>query len=195
MKTIKTIVTVLIFTVICSGLINAQTKPVKRLAAPYFTIAPTGGILFPVGQLGDNLRPGPSLGLDLGYRINKEVGVYGKVGFSFMNSKTDGIPSGRYVEFSAGPRYYMTKPNLSSTLFLEAGVGAYQFNREGYNFGVIPVPEVNDTKIGVNGGIGANLALTKTIDIMIKAKYHSVFTEGGSSSFITALGGIEFKLK
>ncbi|MEO7358562.1 MAG: outer membrane beta-barrel protein [Ignavibacteria bacterium] len=180
-----------------SNVSNAQKiKKTTKLKQTYFTISPTAGLIFPVGNFANLFKSGYSLGLDLGYRVNKEVGFYGKFGYSGMNSKTDGIASGRYLEFSAGPRYYMTNPKLSSTLFLEGGVGAYMFGQDAYtNAAGETVLKLSDTKVGVNAGIGANLALSNSIDILLKTKYHNVFADGGSHSFITAIGGFEFKIR
>lgn len=134
--------------------------------------------------------------MDIGYRINKEVGVYAKFGYYFFSSKTDGVPSGKYLEVTAGPRYFFTDPKLSSMIFGEAGGGIYNFRQDSFTpVGGTIIDEISDTKPGVNAGLGANLALSKTVDILLKTKYHVIFTSGGSSSFISVVTGIDFKLK
>lgn len=200
MKSFKYILAIIIMSFTFTSVVDAQPKKTttrpKKLAAPYWTLSPVGGVMFPVGSLGDNFKAGGNVGLDIGYRVNREVGFFAKFGYYFFSSKTDGVPSGKYIEVTAGPRYFFTDPKLSSTLFGEVGGGIYNFRQDEFTPNVGPIiPEISDTKAGVNAGLGANLALSQTIDIIIKPKYHVIFTEGGSTSFITVVAGLEFKLK
>jgi hypothetical protein len=50
-----------------------------------------------------------------------------------------------------------------------------------------------DKSGGVNVGPGATLQLSKSMDIIMKTKYHMIFSDGGSRSFVVAMGGLEFK--
>lgn len=198
MKRVNLILSIVLALFVFTNISMAQkVKRTTKLKQTYFTISPSAGIIFPVGAFGDNVKTGLSAGLDLSYRINKEVGFYGKFGYNNLNSKTEdaGIPSTRIYEFTAGPRYYMTNPKLSSTLFLEGGVGGYSITQDAYSIGGIPFVAVSETKLGVNAGIGANLAVSNAIDILLKTKYHNVFADGGTNSFITALAGLEFKIR
>ena len=177
-----------------------QIKKTLRNSFPQFYIAPYGGAIFPLPKLlNQNFKPGANLNLDIGYRVNREVGFYGKVGYYFMSSKISGAPIGNYFEVSGGPRYYFYNVHLKSELFLEGGVGAYNFNQKSYanpndlNGGVIA--QINNTKAGLNGGIGGNLSLTEAIDIMVKSKYHVIFTPNGTTSFITVGGGLSFRFR
>lgn len=187
------------FTGITTGQVTTTTTKTTRTIpkANYWTITPQGGVLFPVGSFGEGLNAGASFGLDFGYRINKEVGVWLKGGYSMLNAKenNDIVPKTNIVDITAGLRYFFTKPGLKSAIMAEVGFGPYMFNRDQYTLSGVVIPELSETKIGINGGLGANLALSKSIDFMIKVKYHNVFTDGGSSSFITTMGGIEFKLQ
>jgi len=203
MKRVNFIMAILIAIFVFANVSSAQKiKKTTKLKQTYVTISPTAGLAFPIADFGGNFKSGYNVGLDIGYRVNKEVGFYGKFAYMGLGSKLEvpagspEVPDGKYLEFSAGPRYFMTDPKLSSTLFLEGGVGAYMFSQDAYTItGQPPVPEASSTKLGVNAGIGANLALSNTIDILIKTKFHNVFADGGSRSFITALGGLEFKIR
>lgn len=193
----------LIIFAIVLGFNNISISQVKKTTIkksfPRITVSPFGGVILPIGILSDNFKPGGNVGLDLGYRVNKEVGFYAKFGYYFMNSKITGAPVGNYMEFSGGPRYYFTKPNLKSSLFMEAGVGGYNFNQNSYvnpndTIGSV-ISQINDLRSGINAGVGANLALTDVVGIMIKSKYHVIFTPNGSNSFITVGAGIDFGIK
>lgn len=164
----------------------------------YFSISPSGGAIFPIQNLKESFKPGGAVALDLGYRINREVGIFAKVGYDFMSSKITGAPLGYYLEVSAGPRYYFTHPKLNSALFVEGGVGAYNFRQNSY----ISDPttqnqtaQINNTRAGLNAGIGGMLALSQAIDIMVKSKYHVIFTPNASTSFVQVMGGLEFKFR
>src|SRR5689334_1601093 len=153
---------------------NTTTKqPTVKKGFPHFSIAPYGGAIFPLTRdMRNEFKPGAQIGLDLGYRVNKEVALYGKFSYMFMSSKVTGAPVGSYLEFSAGPRYYFTHPKLKSAVFFEAGVGAYNFRQNSFSTGEngqTVVPQINNTKAGINGGIGASLQLTNAIDILAKA--------------------------
>ena len=114
-----------------------------------------------------------------------------------MSSKNSGAPIGSYLEVSGGPRYYFTHPKLKSAFFVEGGVGAYNFRQNGF---IDPstqqtVDQINNTKAGINGGIGGDLALSKDIDITAKGKYNVVFTPNGSQSFVTTMAGLVFRFR
>lgn len=207
MKTLK-ITTLLLAAVFVMGSYtyaqnNTTTKTTTkslRKVYPHVTIAPYGGAIFPLPKvLNQNFKPGASIGFDLGYRVNKEVGLVGEFRYSFMSSKITGAPIGSYLEFTAGPRYYFVHPKLKSALFFEGGVGAYNFRQNSYiNPGDTTgssIAQINNTKAGINGGIGATLALSDAVDIMVRSKYHVVFTPNGSSSFVTVGGGLEFRFR
>ncbi len=178
---------------------KTTTKSVRKIY-PHMTITPFGGAIFPLPKvLNQNFKPGGNIGLYLGYRVNKEVGLVGEFSYFFMSSKITGAPIGSYLEFTAGPRYYFVHPKLNSALFFEGGVGAYNFRQNSYiNPGDTTgssIAQINNTKAGINGGIGASLALSEAMDIMVRSKYHIVFTPNGTSSFVTVGAGLEFRFR
>jgi len=159
---------------------------------PEFSISPYGGAIFPTGVLNDNYKPSPTFGMDLGYRVNKEVGLYAKLGYVKLNSKTDGIADANYFEFTIGPRYYFSKEDLKSNIFLEGGIGAFTFSRNTLTIGSSEILGSSNTRMGMNGGIGATMALTDKVRILVKSKYTMIFTPTGSDNFVTVGGGLEF---
>jgi hypothetical protein len=206
MKTFKlfTLFAALVFTVtsVTAQVSNksvGQVK-VKKQTYPQFSIAPSGGAIFPLSRdFRNEFKPGGLAGLDLGLKLNKEVALYGKFTYMFMGSKKTGAPIGQYLEFTAGPRYYFTHPKLKSQVYFDVGVGAYHFQQNAYvnpedeNAG--EVSQIRSTNAGINGGIGASLYLTDALDILAKAKYHNVFTRTGSVGFMTVSAGLEFNFR
>lgn len=205
MKFVKSFLIALIFTACINNLAFSQnssttantTRTVKKTSYPYFSINPNGGVIFPLFQLGETFKPNATIGLDLGYRVNKEVGFFLDLGYYFISSAQQSAPVGKYFEFTAGPRYYFTHPSLKSSLFFEGGFGGYSFNQASFVNPNSPsgqvIPQISETKPGVNAGIGATLGVSESIDVSLKTKYHMVFSPNGSSSFITTMGGINIK--
>ena len=206
MKTLKITALALLFLLGFSASTYSQVsnKPVtkstvKKQSFPEFTIAPSGGAIFPLTRdFRNDFKPGGMAGLDLGLKLNKEVAIYTKFSYMFMSSKKSGAPIGQYMEISAGPRYYFTHPKLKSQVYFEGGAGAYYFKQNAY---VNPedqtstIAQVSRTNAGINGGIGASLFLTDAISILAKTKYHNVFTQTGSIGFMTVNAGLEFKIR
>lgn len=178
--------------ILFSGNIYSQPKyQSKKSPYPQVTLSGIGGISFPVGNFGENFNSGPTFGLELSYKANREVGFYGDLGYSSYPSKTDNAaPDGKYIQYTAGPRYYFTSPNLKSSIFLEAGIGGYSFMQNAYESNGAEIAEYSTTNFGINGGIGGNLNLGRDIDMIFKAKYHNILTSGGSQSFIEPVLGI-----
>ncbi len=172
---------------------------VKKQSFPEFTIAPSGGAIFPLTRdFRSDFKPGGLAGLDMGVKLNKEVAIYTKFSYMFMSSKKSGAPIGQYMEISAGPRYYFTHPKLKSQVYFEGGAGAYYFKQNAYinpEDNTRTIDQVSRTNAGINGGIGASLFLSDAVNILAKAKYHNVFTQTGSIGFMTVNAGLEFKIR
>ena len=201
----KTIMILVLAAFLTSGIYTQQTPTQKdgskRKMYPHFSISPNGGAIFPLPKvLSSSFKPGGMFGLDLSYRTNKEVAIFLNGSYAFMSSKTSGAPVGSYLIVDIGPRYYFTAKNLKSALFLEASVGAYNFRQSSFSIQdtsgtTTTIDQISNTKAGISGGIGGSLAVSKDIDILIKTDYHVVFTPNGSSSFISGMGGLEFRFR
>lgn len=198
MKSVKLLTVIIVLICMFSTTVQSQTTTTKKSVYPVWSLSPVGGIGFPIGTFGDNYESGGTFGLDVSYRVNREVGFYTKFGYYFFPNKTTGIPDGKYIEYTAGPRYFFTSSNLKSAFFLEAGLGGYTFMQDAYTASVngaeVAVPKVSSTDFGVNAGLGAVLNLGKSVDLIFKVKYHNILTTDGSSSFVAPLLGIDIKL-
>lgn len=197
MKTIKFLSVILAMLFMFN--VSAQTQTVKKKKIyPLWSLSPMGGIAFPVGTFGDNFKSGPTFGLDVNYKANKEVGFFVELAYYIFTTKTEGATDGKYIEYTAGPRYYFTSKNLKSAFFLEAGLGGYSLRQNEYTLTANGVstyfPEFNSTKFGINVGLGALLNLGKSVDLKMKAKYHNILTSDGSTSFIAPVLGIDITL-
>lgn len=196
-KTIyKLVFTLLVMTFIISNVSQAQT-PVKIDPYPIFSISPLVGIQFPVATLNDTYKASFNGGLDINMKVNKETSFFLKAGYYNFPIKTElEGQSATYIEITAGPRYIFSGRNIKAQFFLEGGAGAYIFNLKEYTNPTTNVitPSTTETTFGVNAGPGVLLPLSKTIDLMMKAKLHYVFHEGGSRTFLATTIGMDFAL-
>ncbi len=125
MKTIKFMFAVIITCLLFTSISEAQIKVKrKKISYPQFSLSPVGGVAFPIGDFGGFYKAGPTFGLDISYRVNREVGFYAKVGYNIFASKEGSVPGitlsdTKILEATAGPRYYFTARNLKSAFFLE----------------------------------------------------------------------------
>jgi hypothetical protein len=192
MKKLILIIVGIFFTV---SLLEAQTM--NRYRTGFWDVSPSGGFITPVGIFADIYKPSGRAGIDLAYRVNKEVGLYGNFTYNALRTKDPNGPKSSYLEATVGPRYYFMHPKLKSSLFLEGGVGAYIFNQETHSInspdGVTEIPGTSDTRPGVNAGIGGTLNVSDNIDIFVRSKYATIFRTGGTSSFIATDGGLTIR--
>ncbi len=194
MKTLKTCMSIVILLACLNSMVFSQDRYTKRKTYPQWSLSGLAGVSFPVGQFGDNYKSGPAFGLDLSYKVNKEVGFFAKLGYSMYPNKDGGpVPDGKYIEYTVGPRYYFTSRNLKSAIFLEAGLGGYSFNQDGYVLDGVTVGNYTSTNFGMNAGIGGILNLGRDVDLSFKAKYHNILTTDGSTSFIEPVLGIDLR--
>src|SRR5690606_7827646 len=131
----------------------------------YWELTPSGGVLFSIGAMSENFEISGRAGLDVTYRVNREVGMSGNFAYNMLTSKTSSTPNASYMSYTVGPRYYFTNPKLKSTLFVEAGVGGYTFTQDAYTTtdpqGVnTNFPGQGDTRFGFNAGIGGDIHMS-----------------------------------
>ncbi|HLT24892.1 MAG TPA: hypothetical protein VK004_07190 [Ignavibacteria bacterium] len=163
----------------------------------YWEITPMGGVLFPVTSMSENFEISARAGLDITYRVNREVGIYGNFAYNMLTSKASTTPNASYLSYTVGPRYYFTNPKLKSTLFLEAGVGGYTFTQDAYTTtdpqGVnTNFPAAGDTRFGFNAGIGGDVYLSDNVSLMLKTKYNVILGDN-TNSFIGVDGGVNIR--
>jgi len=191
----------LMMLLIISNVSEAQTK---KTVYPVFSIAPMGGVQFPIAGLNDNYNPSWNAGIDLGLAINRETSFYLNATYFNMPRKTDvsAGPNASYIGITAGPRYVFTSPKIKAKFFLEAGAGVYIFSQKEFTIVTagepdVIVPSSSSTNFGVNVGPGVIIPLGQVADLLMKTKLHYSFESGGtggSRTFVAAVIGVDFKL-
>ena len=194
METLKKSILIMVLLTFFSAFAYSQNyqRSYKSNEYPQWYMTGMGGISFPIGNFGENYKSGPTFGVELNMKVNKEVGFFGKVGYSIYPNKTSSsAPDGKYIEYTVGPRYSFNAKNLKSSLFLEAGVGGYSFIQDSYSLNGAEVAEYTSTDFGMNAGFGGILNLGTNVDLLFKAKYHNILTDNGSTSFIEPVLGLD----
>ncbi len=188
------IVTLYIF--IFAGVAFSQGKKVDRPQCRYNFIQLTlgAGFIQPVSYMYDLYNPSGNIGLELAYRVNPEVAVFMESRLNFMRDQDTTAPAAKYLEITAGPRFYFVSKNVRSTFFFETAAGPYIKFVDAYIAKTgESVPSLTDTKIGANIGVGGELAFTDNIYFTIKAKYHTIFGVGGTITYFSGCGNMTFR--
>ncbi len=199
-KIYKLVFTLVMFALLTSSITQAQTVKKTMVAVyPAVSIAIGGGAQFPVGDLGTTYKSSFNAGLDVNLKINKETSFFLNGSYFDLPRKPDGIPGpdASILSITAGPRYVFSSANVKAKFFLEAGLGAYIISTKDYTTLTTPavlIPGTSKANFGANVGPGAVLPLSDSMDLLLKAKLHYIFTTGGSSTFISTAIGLDFKL-
>jgi hypothetical protein len=194
---------ILMFALLMFALFNTnitQAQPTKTVTDvyPVVSIAPIGGVQFPVSGLNDLYNASFNAGLDIGLKINRETSFYINGTFFNMPIKTELAPgpNASYIAICAGPRYIFSSRSIKAQIFVEAGLGAYIFTMNEWTTTdpAVVIPSESKVSFGVNVGPGVIIPLGKSFDLLMKTKLHYTFQTGGSHTFIAINLGLDFKL-
>lgn len=137
----------------------------------------------PLGDFGDFLDPGASIGLGLEYEVgyvppftdSVSVALEGFLGREEFQGPTDqGL---NHLSFNA--KFYFL-PRKPVRPFVVGGLGVYDFT---------PGP----SEFGFNAGGGVQFRASSVFAVEVAAKYHWINTSVISSGFLTYQGGIRFR--
>ena len=109
----------------------------------------------------------------------------------------DGNATLRYVGINL--IQYFTPPHFFIGLYLKIGGGAYQIHYEDFTLkGMAMVEEKalapDDDGMGLHGGPGLEILLSKQIRLIVEGKYHHVFTSEEVTSCISMRLGLKITL-
>ncbi|KXK01763.1 MAG: outer membrane beta-barrel protein [Ignavibacteriaceae bacterium] len=165
---------------IISNVSNAQTSPVK--------VTVYGGGTLPVGSFGDANNASGNVGVDIQYTIDKNWSVYGNGAYNFLAPKTDGVSS-HIIEATVGPRYTY---NFGGASFIgEVGAGIYSSSSSVST--MIGDISASSTDFGINGGAGLEVPISPIMNFVGKVKFHNIFTEGSSTSYMGGYAGVNYR--
>jgi opacity protein-like surface antigen len=191
--------------VIVAGLAVAASAalPAQMAVSSPVRFGVTGGLTAPVGSLSDNTDLGWNAGalvnvgfplLPLGFRLDALWQQMPGSGTSALSTKARVIDGTLNATYSFG--------GLSPiNFYFIGGLGVYNVHRETrYSYatpsvlpgGVSTSSSSNSqTRFGLNGGIGFLFRLSG-FSMFAEARYHDVFTSGGSTQIVPVSVGIVF---
>jgi hypothetical protein len=193
----------LIFVLLCGNQVFSQTNTLLKNGNPelrgyktknFFQLTLQGGFMNPLSSyFVDNYFTSASFGFDLAYRVNTEVALYTEIKYDLLSLKDTLGPTTSYFESTVGVRFYFRPKCYRSSFFIEAGIGPYIFMQSA---GVSPTREYDKQttfRVGGNAGIGGELVLTNSLFITLKSKVNSIFEPGGSTTFVSGIGGLTIR--
>jgi hypothetical protein len=150
------------------------------------SIGIAGGAAIPVGDFADFVNTGYNgtviLGIKpalspVGFRVD---GMYNR--FPGRNDLVVDHPNASIIGGTANLVYYLSG----------VGIRPYVIGGAGYYGLKLDTPGADRTnKFGVNGGVGAQFALSG-FNTFLEARFHHVSTEGGSTQFVPVIFGLSF---
>jgi hypothetical protein len=161
---------------------GASTLPAQSAV----NIGIAAGAAIPVGDFADFVKTGYNgtvfLGIKpalspVGFRVD---GMYNK--FLGRNDLGADHPDASIIGGTANLVYYL--PGVGIRPYVIGGAGYYGLK--------LDAPGQERTgKFGVNGGAGAQFALSG-FNVFLEARFHHVSTEGGSTQFVPVIFGLSF---
>ncbi len=121
-------------------------------------------------------------GLEAGNTVAKDIDIVGNIGAILEKY-------GKTFDLTLNARAF-TASGPTVQLFGELGGGAYIFTYSGGGGS----RSQSQTYLGVNIGLGGKVVMDKGTDLIIKAKFHNPFFNGGSFNWINLTAGIDFTI-
>ena len=191
-KLFKLMFVFIMFALFITSITEAQTTKINY---PVFSISPVVGVTFPLNQLNNNYSASWNAGVDFNLKVNRETSFWLFAGYNDLPIKSSYVgPSANIIQIVAGPRYIFTSQQIKAQIFIEGGLGVYIFNVKDWTFEGVNIPSTSKANFGINIGPGAQIPLGGTVSLIMKAKIHDMFMEGGSQTMITAVMGVDFTL-
>lgn len=158
------------------------------------------GYAMPMGDFGDAYNGGIGGTAGVGFLINPKFEVGGRLAYSVFGSKANGGPDFKSLEIMGDGRYIFPKGSSDSKFepFITAGLGfvnskvsetSYEILGHTYTTG-----GGSNTDFAINFGAGFDYLLSPTMKLFVEARYMSVQSSGGSSSYLPIRAGLKFLL-
>ena len=107
------------------------------------------------------------------------------------------------IEFGAGLRPYLTRPEASRQLFLFGMATVNMLRTSIRGSGTVTIPNVgiyqfeskseeNATKMGLAGGVGMEMPAGESNNIVVQGVFRFIFTEGDMTEFLGVTAGIVY---
>jgi len=167
-------------------------------AAP--SIYAGAGYAIPMGDFGDAYNGGIGGTAGVGFLINPKFEIGGRLAYSVFGSKVSGGPNFKSLEIMGDGRYIFPKGSSDSKFepFITAGLG---FVNSKIGSTTITIGDYSvtagggsSTDFAINFGAGFDYLLSPAMKLFVEARYMSVQSSGGSSSYLPVRAGLKFLL-
>lgn len=152
-----------------------------------------GGVTLPLGDFGDAAKTGfhgtglvefQPASLPVGIRLD---GTFHRIGFSDLQEDFAGEGNFQMITGTLNGVYtFQTAAESKFHPYIIAGAGVYNFKANFDDF-----DDDSETKFGINGGAGFNMGMGGA-SIFVEGRFHNVFTEGSSTTFVPITLGVRF---
>lgn len=182
-----------------------------RYSPVFWAVEGNGGVMLPLGDLGDVADPGLTLGLAGSYFLNPNFALRVEGGLSFLGPADGGgvDPDLTMWAFTGGFEYHITDPGSTTFFTIDLGAGGVTFDTDVFSVdnvtcdprcttstGARSTGNFDNTYFALNGGlqVGYNFAPhgdtgTYMGTIFIGADITIAFANEDDSSLLTALYG------
>jgi len=167
-----------------------QRGPNSNVFQPGFSVGVSGGGMFPIAKFSDEAEPGGGGNFSMVYNCTPHWSAFSDITYNALPNPGS---TTFYVTGVVGSRYNFPLAPIKSSVFIEAGAGAYNFrvDQDSATSG-LTFPDVSQIQAGVNLGIGGNLYMNELMDFFFKTNIHQTLFRN-ERSMVTAFGGFKFK--
>ena len=160
-------------------------------ASAQIKVGLNGGVGIPMGNDADVMKTGFGGGISAEYLVTPNIGVGLSYSFNSFGLKDEYLEImdmvGVDASFSISPtvltgRYYFQPENsIKPYAGLDLGIYSQKMSMKVLGFSV---GSISTSDFGLAPVVGLQFGLSQKLALDVNAKYHYVFTEGDSSSFI-----------
>ncbi|MFL5543172.1 MAG: outer membrane protein [Gemmatimonadaceae bacterium] len=150
-----------------------------------FQIGASGGVAFPLSDLGEITNTGFNIAVAVGYKpVYLPIGIRAEAAYNQFNF--DGGGGNVNVPAFTGNLTYEL-PGMGFRPYAIGGVGLYRTN-----FDVDGGTSTGENHFGFNVGGGFKIPLTTSFETFVEARYNHVSTDTGTFAFVPVTVGIMF---
>ncbi|MFL5584526.1 MAG: outer membrane beta-barrel protein [Gemmatimonadaceae bacterium] len=150
-----------------------------------FQIGASGGVAFPLSDLGDGTNTGFNVAVAVGYKpLYLPIGIRAEAAYNQFNFEGGGgninIPA-----FTGNLTYEL--PTMGFRPYAIGGVGLYRTTVD-----IDGAGSDSENHFGFNIGGGFKIPLTTSFETFVEARYNHVSMDGGTFAFVPVTVGIMF---
>ncbi|MDH4222188.1 MAG: porin family protein [candidate division Zixibacteria bacterium] len=150
-----------------------------------FALSGAGGLAMPMGDFNDFYKMGFGGGVEAEYFVLSQLSAGGNFTYNMFSLDDE------FAEDSDDEKYkIMTFGAFGKYIFITEGK-FLPYGKFGFNFNTPKfADETGDTKMGISIGGGGMYMASEMVGVGAEVMFHSIFTEGSSTQYLTFYGKI-----